>query len=63
MIRQTTRIALALVVSAWLAAPGLAAAQEITPTHGAQNPRAIDRHYHDLRHAMQGVFHELGIAA
>jgi hypothetical protein len=43
--------------------PLLAAAQEITPTHGAQNPRAIDRHYHDLRHAMQGVFHELGIAA
>ena len=26
-------------------------------------PRAIDRHYHDLRLAMQGVFHELGIAA
>jgi hypothetical protein len=43
--------------------PLLAAAQQITPTHGAQNPRAIDRHYHDLRHDMQGVFHELGIAA
>jgi len=41
----------------------LAAAQEITPTHGGQNPRTIDRHYHDLRLAMQGVFHELGIAA
>jgi hypothetical protein len=43
--------------------PLLAAAQQITPTRGAQNPRAIDRHYHDLRQAMQGVFHELAIAA
>ena len=43
--------------------PLLAAAQEIAPTHGGQNPRAIDRHYLDLRLAMQGVFHELGIAA
>ena len=43
--------------------PLLAAAQDITPSHGGQNPRAIDRHYNDLRLAMQGVFHELGIAA
>jgi hypothetical protein len=43
--------------------PLLAAAQDIAPTHAAQNPRTIDRHYHDLRLAMQGVFHELGIAA
>src|ERR1700688_2482651 len=43
--------------------PLLAAAQEITPTHGGQNPRTIDRHDHDLRLAMHGVFHELGIAA
>ena len=43
--------------------PLLAAAQEIAPTHGGQNPQAIDRHYLDLRHAMQRVFHELGIAA
>jgi hypothetical protein len=43
--------------------PLLAAAQEIAPTHGGQNPRAIDRYYLDLRRAMQGVFHELGIAA
>jgi hypothetical protein len=43
--------------------PLLAAAQEITPTHGGQNPRAIDRHYQDLRLAMKGVFCELGIAA
>ena len=43
--------------------PLLAAAQEITPTHGGQKPCAIDRHYQDLRLAMQAVFHELGIAA
>jgi hypothetical protein len=43
--------------------PLLAAAQEITPTHGGQHPRAIDRHYQDLRVAMQGVLYELGIAA
>jgi len=33
------------------------------PARGGQNPRAIDRHYQDLRTAMRGVFHELGIAA
>jgi hypothetical protein len=43
--------------------PLLAAAQEITPSRGGQNPRAIDRHYQDLRLAMKGVFCELGIAA
>ena len=43
--------------------PLLAAAQEIAPSHAGQNPRTIDRHYHDLRHAMRGLFHELGIAA
>src|SRR6202163_1270420 len=43
--------------------PLLAAAQELTPTHGGQKPCAIDRHYQDLRLAMQGVLHELGIAA
>jgi hypothetical protein len=43
--------------------PLLAAAQDISPTRGAQNPRVIDRHYHDLRLAMKGVFHQLGIAA
>ena len=43
--------------------PLLAAAQDITPTRGGQNPRAIDRHYQDLRLAMKGVFGELGIAA
>ena len=43
--------------------PLLAAAQDITPTRGGQNPRAIDRHYQDLRLAMKGVFDELGSAA
>ena len=43
--------------------PLLAAAQEITPTRGGQNPRAIDRHYQDLRLAMKRVFCRLGIAA
>jgi hypothetical protein len=43
--------------------PLLAAAQDITPVRGGQNPRAIDRHYQDLRLAMKGVFGELGIAA
>ena len=43
--------------------PLLAAAQEISPSHAGQNPRAIDRHYHDLRCAMQGVFQEIGLAA
>jgi hypothetical protein len=43
--------------------PLLAAAQEIAPASGGQNPRAIDRHYQALRTAMQGVFCELGIAA
>ena len=43
--------------------PLLAAAQELRPTHGAQNPRALDTHYDAIRVAMQGVFHELGLAA
>jgi hypothetical protein len=43
--------------------PMLAAAQDISPARGGQNPRPIDRHYQDLRLAMKGVFHELGIAA
>ncbi len=43
--------------------PLLAAAQRLRPTRGAHNPRAIDRHYDVMRLAMQGVFHELGLAA
>ena len=43
--------------------PLLAAAKDISPTRGGQNPRPIDRHYQDLRTAMKGIFHELGIAA
>ena len=43
--------------------PLLAAALPLRPARGAHNPRPIDSHYHVLRSAMQGVFHELGIAA
>jgi hypothetical protein len=43
--------------------PLLAAAQNFGPSRQAQNPRPLDKHYADLRTAMQGVFHELGIAA
>jgi hypothetical protein len=43
--------------------PLLAAAQELRPTRGAHNPRAIDGHYEAIRVGMQGVFHELGLAA
>ena len=43
--------------------PLLAAAQELRPSRGAQNPRALDAHYESIRNAMQGVFQELGLAA
>jgi hypothetical protein len=43
--------------------PLLAAAQELRPSRGAQNPRALDEHYESIRNAMQGVFQELGLAA
>lgn len=43
--------------------PLLAAAQQLRPSRQAQNPQPLDKHYEVLRVAMQGVFHELGIAA
>jgi hypothetical protein len=43
--------------------PLLAAAQELRPSRGAQNPRKLDSHYDTIRTAMRGVFHELGLAA
>jgi hypothetical protein len=43
--------------------PLLAAAQELRPSRGAQNPRALDTHYDTIRMAMQGLFQELGLAA
>jgi len=43
--------------------PLLAAAQEIRPSRGAQNPTALDRHYETVRVGMAGVFRELGVAA
>jgi len=43
--------------------PLLAAAQDLRPSRGAQNPGALDRHYDTIRTAMRGVFQELGLAA
>jgi hypothetical protein len=43
--------------------PLLAAAQPLRPPRGAHNPKPIDAHYHAIRVAMHGVFHELGLAA
>jgi hypothetical protein len=56
-------IAALLVLREKAIKPLLAAAQGINPTRAGPNPRAIDYHYQDLRLAMKGVFHELGIAA
>jgi hypothetical protein len=43
--------------------PLLAAARPLRPARGSLNPKPIDRHYHAINLAMQGVFHELGLAA
>jgi hypothetical protein len=43
--------------------PLLAAAQELRPARGPQNPTALDAHYEAIRTGMQGVFRELGVAA
>jgi hypothetical protein len=43
--------------------PLLAAAQDLRPSRGAQNPRPLDRNYEIIRKAMQVVFQELGLAA
>jgi len=43
--------------------PLLAAAQEVWPTHGAQNPTTLDTHFHTIRIAMREVFSQLGLAA
>ncbi len=43
--------------------PLLAAAQDLRPARGAQNPGALDRYYDSIRLAMRGVFQELGLAA
>jgi len=43
--------------------PLLAAAQQLSPRRGTQNPRPLDAHYDAIRASMRGVFHELGIAA
>jgi len=41
----------------------LAATQELRPSRGAPNPRALDTHYDTIRMAMRGIFQELGLAA
>jgi len=43
--------------------PLLAAATQTQAARGAQNPRRIDQYYETLRAGMQGLFHELGLAA
>jgi hypothetical protein len=43
--------------------PLLAAARQDKPGRGAQNPTALDTHYHTARLSMQGIFHHLGLAA
>ena len=43
--------------------PLLAAAQDLRPSRGAQNPRPLDRNYEIIRTTMQVVFRELGLAA
>jgi hypothetical protein len=43
--------------------PLLAAAEPLRPTRGPHNPKPIDAHYHTIQVAMNGVFHELGLAA
>jgi hypothetical protein len=43
--------------------PLLAAAQDLRPSRGAQNPRPLDRNYETIRTAMKVVFQELGLAA
>jgi hypothetical protein len=43
--------------------PLLAGALQTRPSRGAQNPTRLDRHYETLRVGMQGLLHELGIAA
>lgn len=43
--------------------PWLAAAQDLRPSRGAQNPRALDTHYDTIRTAMRGVFQGPGLVA
>ena len=43
--------------------PLLAAARDLRPSRGAQNPRALDLHYETIRTGMHGIFQELGLVA
>ena len=43
--------------------PLLAAAKQTMPSHGPQNPTAVDQRYNALRTEMNGLFRELGLTA
>jgi hypothetical protein len=43
--------------------PLRAAARQDKPARGAQNPTALDTHYHIARLSMQRIFHHFGLAA
>jgi hypothetical protein len=43
--------------------PLLAAAQYPQRSRRPRNPTLLDTHYHTIRAGMQGIFHELGVAA
>jgi hypothetical protein len=43
--------------------PLLAAAQEIRPPRGSQNPTTLDRHYETVRVGMAAILRQLGVAA
>ena len=43
--------------------PLLAAAPQIRPSRGSQNPTALDGHYAAVRAGMAGILRELGVAA
>jgi hypothetical protein len=43
--------------------PLLAAATQTRPARSGQNPTRLDQYYETLRTGMQGLFHELGLAA
>jgi hypothetical protein len=56
-------LAALLVLRNHVIKPLLAAAEQTAPARGPRNPTALDRHYAALRNGMNGLFHELGIAA
>ena len=43
--------------------PLLAAAQQIRPSRGSQNPTALDGYYAAVRAGIAGILREIGVAA